>query len=58
MCFSCSSSVNDKAAKTSNEEEVTPPLLADESLYKTTPAFSNSRRASCVKNKLAPSTIT
>mmetsp|Transcript_17735 Transcript_17735/g.41707 ORF Transcript_17735/g.41707 Transcript_17735/m.41707 type:complete len:218 (-) Transcript_17735:2143-2796(-) len=57
MCCANMSSGMAKAARTSSEEEVTPPLLALASLTITAPAFSSTRRASCVKNKLAPSTM-
>mmetsp|Transcript_23172 Transcript_23172/g.65117 ORF Transcript_23172/g.65117 Transcript_23172/m.65117 type:complete len:229 (+) Transcript_23172:595-1281(+) len=56
MLAANSSSFSARAAITSSELDVTPPLLADASLKTTTPAFSITRRASCVKNRLAPST--
>jgi len=57
MCFSNSSPFKAKAAKTSFDEEVTPPLFAVASLIKTTPRSSKYKRASGEMNKLAPSTM-
>mmetsp|Transcript_20496 Transcript_20496/g.65652 ORF Transcript_20496/g.65652 Transcript_20496/m.65652 type:complete len:243 (-) Transcript_20496:2164-2892(-) len=56
MCSPNSASVMTRAASTSSEEEVTPPLLALASLNSTTPFSSSCSRASAVKNRLAPST--
>ena len=51
-----SSSFNAKEAKTSNEEDVTPPLFAEASLKKTQPCLSKEILHVCAMNKLAPST--
>ena len=56
-CSLYSSSVNASEPSTSNEEEVTPPLLAEASLKIITPFFSKANRACCVRNKFAPSAI-
>lgn len=45
------------AASTSKEDDVTPPLLAEASLNKITPASSKIYLAPSVMNKLAPSTM-
>jgi len=52
-----SSSLKARAERTSRDDEVTPPLLAEASLKTITPFFSRKRRAGCVKNRLAPSTM-
>src|ERR1700761_4783542 len=51
------SSSKDKEARTSREEEVTPPLLALASLKRIHPAASRRSLASWVMKRLAPSTM-
>jgi len=57
ICSWNSASLIDSAASTSSDDDVTPPLLALASLNTITPAFSNTKRASWVKKRFAPSTI-
>ena len=46
-----------RPARTSREEDVTPPLFALESLKRITLRFSRKRRACCVRKRFAPSTM-
>jgi hypothetical protein len=49
--------VEESDAKTSRDDDVTPPLLAEASLKRMHPAFSRRILATCVMNRLAPSTM-
>src|SRR5947209_18699290 len=51
------SSSKDNDARTSSDDDVTPPLLAEASLNNIQPAFSSVSLASWVMKRLAPSTM-
>eukprot|EP01139_Manchomonas_bermudensis_P019716 Amastigsp_a677165_29.p4 type:complete len:158 gc:universal Amastigsp_a677165_29:1378-905(-) len=57
MLAANSVSLSVRAARTSMDDDVTPPLFADASLKSTTPASSSTDRASGVMKRFAPSTI-